>query len=159
MNPYAFLLASKLSSPAKANKVIPLKKMFETILYFDGCSKGNPGPSGAGAVLYKNGEEIWADKIFVGVNETNNIAEYSGLLLGLNEAHNMDIKELLVRGDSLLVIKQMKGEYKVNSESLRILYNKAKELETLFDSIEYEHIYRTNNSRADQLANEGLGIE
>jgi ribonuclease HI len=156
LNPYAFLLASKLSSP---NKVIPLKKTVETILYFDGCSKGNPGPAGAGAVIYKNGEEIWADKIFVGVNETNNVAEYSSLLLGLNEAHNMDIKELLVRGDSLLVIKQMKGEYKVNSESLRILYNKAKELETMFDSIEYEHIYRSNNTRADQLANEGLGVE
>jgi len=156
LNPHAFFLASKLKN---SKKVIPtLVKTFDHILYFDGCSKGNPGPAGAGAVLYENDKEIWSGKLFVGEKETNNIAEYASLILGLNEANNKGCKELMVRGDSQLVINQMKGIYKVNSDSLRILYDRAKGLEKKFTNIEYEHIPREKNSRADQLANEGLII-
>jgi ribonuclease HI len=156
LNPYAFLLAPKLKNN---KKIAPeTKPSFEYVLFFDGCCKGNPGPAGAGAVLYQADEEIWADKIFVGDRETNNIAEYSSLILGLNEASLKGVKTLLVKGDSLLVINQMKRLYKINSENLKILYKKAKDLELLFDTIEYEHIPRSENSRADQLANEGLGL-
>jgi len=82
-------------------------------LFFDGCSKGNPGPSGAGAVIYdENNNEIAAILSFVGLKETNNVAEYSGLLLGLNEAIKKNISTLLVKGDSKLVIEQLKGCYK-----------------------------------------------
>lgn len=155
LNPHAFLLATKLSN----KKVIPvLVKTVDYVLYFDGCSKGNPGPAGAGAVLYEKDKEVWAGRLFVGEKETNNIAEYASLVLGLNEASNKGCKELLVRGDSLLVINQMKGTYKVSSDSLRILYNRAKVLEKQFTKIEYEHIPREKNSRADQLANEGIII-
>ena len=76
-------------------------------LNFDGCSKGNPGLSGAGAVLYKHEQEIWNESYFVGDNCTNNQAEYAGLILGLNQAISLHIKELIVEGDSLLVINQM----------------------------------------------------
>ena len=126
-------------------------------LYFDGCSKGNPGPGGAGAVLYKDEEEIWADSVFVGKKVTNNQSEYTGLIIGLNYVVNQtDIKSLLVRGDSQLIIKQMCGEYKVNSANLLEMHNTVKALANKLDSIDYEHVYRNENKRADALSNEGL---
>ena len=66
-------------------------------LYFDGCSKGNPGKAGAGAVIYKNNMEIFSISIFVGEKETNNVAEYSGLVIGLKEAVKLSIKNLDVK--------------------------------------------------------------
>uniref|UniRef100_A0A6C0ETC3 RNase H type-1 domain-containing protein n=1 Tax=viral metagenome TaxID=1070528 RepID=A0A6C0ETC3_9ZZZZ len=125
-------------------------------LFFDGCSKGNPGPAGAGAVIYQGNTEIWSKSLFVGNNSTNNVAEYTGLIIGLHEAVNKKIKELIVKGDSMLVIKQMKGEYKVNSKDMLRLYENAKGFEKYFDKIVYEHVYRDHNKRADQLSNEGL---
>lgn len=126
------------------------------VLFFDGCCKGNPGPGGAGAVLYKDGLEFWSDCSFVGKNVTNNIAEYTGLILGLNQAAKVGIKQLTVNGDSQLAIKQMTGVYKVNSENLIELYKTAKQLEKSFDSISYNHVYRKDNKRADELSNDGL---
>lgn len=125
-------------------------------MYFDGCSKGNPGLSGAGAVIYKNGEEIWSNSYFVSDSATNNVAEYFGLIRGLKRALKMNIRSLIVKGDSQLIIKQMKGEYQVKSESMIELYNIAKEFESQFKNISYEHVYRKYNKRADQLSNEGL---
>jgi ribonuclease HI len=125
-------------------------------LFFDGCSKGNPGQGGAGAVLYKNDDEMWADSTFVGKNVTNNASEYTGLILGMKKAINEGIKTITVKGDSQLVIKQMKGEYKVNSSNLEELYKTAKTLENSFDKIQYEHVYRKDNKRADELSNQGL---
>lgn len=123
------------------------------LLQFDGASKSNPGISGAGAVIYENDIEIWSESIFVGIKETNNYAEYKGLILGLKKANELEIKKIVVQGDSQLIIKQMKGEYKVKSENLIPLYNEAKQLEKGFDNIQYEHIYRNKNKRADQLSN------
>ena len=128
-------------------------------LFFDGCSKGNPGPAGAGAVLYEGHTEIWAKSFFVGNNSTNNVAEYTGLIIGLHAAVNKNIKELIVKGDSMLVIKQMKGEYKVHSKDMQSLYENAKSFEKSFNKIIYEHVYREYNKRADQLSNEGLHIQ
>ena len=90
----------------------------EYVMNFDGCSKGNPGPAGAGAVIYQNGIEIWGSCEFVGKKETNNMAEYAGLILGMKEAVHRNIRKIAIKGDSLLVIKQMRGEYKVKSENL-----------------------------------------
>jgi len=128
----------------------------EFVLFFDGCSKGNPGMSGAGAVIYKNGIEIYNESVFVGTKETNNKAEYTGLIIGLNEAIKRNIKNLNVKGDSEFVIKQMKGEYKVKSSNIIESYQTAKKLEKQFHSIKFEHVYRENNKRADQLSNEGM---
>ena len=140
---------------------LPLTNEVESIytLYFDGCCKGNPGPGGAGAVLYKNDEEIWSESLFVGDKVTNNIAEYTGLLTGLQYVVNQgQIKRLFVKGDSLLVIKQMRGEFKVNSTNLIELFARAKSLSStsFFDKIEFEHVYRDKNKRADELSNQGL---
>jgi len=125
-------------------------------LFFDGCSKGNPGRAGAGAVLYKNQVEVYADSLFVGEKETNNVAEYNGLLLGLREAVSRGVKKLAVKGDSLLIIKQLNGEYKVNSPAMKPLYEEAKALSSFFVRVTFEHVYRTDNKRADALANMGI---
>jgi ribonuclease HI len=122
-------------------------------LNFDGCSKGNPGLAGAGAVIYKFDKEYWTNYFFVGEKFTNNHAEYAGLILGLQQAKEFGIKYLKVEGDSLLVINQMKGLYKCRSENLFELYNKAKELEEHFEKIEYVHVLRNKNKRADELSN------
>ena len=87
-------------------------------LFFDGCSKGNPGIAGAGAVIYKNEIELLSNIFFVGEKSTNNHAEYAGLILGLQQAVEMDIKRLLIKGDSQLVINHMNGAYKCKSPNL-----------------------------------------
>ena len=112
--------------------------------------------SGAGAVIYNNNNEIWGKSVFVGKNQTNNQAEYTGLIIGLEEAINMGINSLTVEGDSMLVIKQMNNEYKVKSNNLIELHNKAKELAEKFTNITFSHIYRNNNKRADELSNIAL---
>jgi ribonuclease HI len=130
--------------------------MDEYTLYFDGCSKGNPGLSGAGAVIYLNNDELWYDSKFISKNQTNNYAEYSGLVLGLKEAVKLKIKRLNVKGDSLLVIKQMQGKYKVNSPNIIPLFDEAKKLSGNFDFIQFAHVYREHNKRADELSNLAL---
>lgn len=126
-------------------------------LYFDGCSKGNPGRAGAGAVLYDVQEaEVFAASVFVGFHATNNEAEYTGLILGLTEALKLGITtELLVRGDSQLIIRQMQGKYKVNSPKLVPLHQRANILASKFAKIGFEHVYRDKNQRADALSNHG----
>jgi ribonuclease HI len=130
--------------------------MTSYVLYFDGCSKGNPGKAGAGAVLYCNGEEIWSQSAFIGERNTNNEAEYGGLLLGLEKAVEMQIGSLMVRGDSMIVIQQMKGTFQCKSPNLQPLFRKAKQLAEQLDGIAFEHVPRAMNQRADQLSNDGL---
>ena len=125
-------------------------------LFFDGCSKGNPGNAGAGAVIYKNDIEIYNLSKYVGKNKTNNIAEYTGLIIGLTEAVNQNIKQLDLRGDSELIIKQMNNEYKVKSTNIIQLHKNAKKLTKSFDEITFSHVYRNDNIRADELANNAL---
>lgn len=127
-------------------------------LYFDGCSKGNPGKAGAGFTIYKNDQEIAYKSIYVGEKETNNKAEYTGLFEGLQYALQNNIYNLHVKGDSNLVIKQINGEYKVKSENIQTIYQNTKELCTKFQQITFEHVYRKDNKRADQLANLGLEL-
>jgi ribonuclease HI len=126
-------------------------------MYFDGCSKGNPGRAGAGAVMYDaQGAEVFAESVFAGYSATNNEAEYTGLILGLNESLKRGITELQVRGDSQLVILQMQGKYKVNSPNLVSLHQCASTLASKFSKIKFEHVYRNSNKRADALSNAGI---
>jgi ribonuclease HI len=125
-------------------------------LMFDGCSKGNPGKAGAGAVIYKNNIEIWNKSLFISDKQTNNYAEYMGLIIGLQEAIKLDIKSLVVKGDSLLIIKQMKGEYNVKSTNIIDLHKNAVLLIKHFKIVDFMHIYRKYNKRADALSNEAL---
>jgi ribonuclease HI len=141
------------SDKGKTPKIIKIFPEFDYKMNFDGCSKGNPGLAGAGAVIYHFNEECWSKHLFVGEKYTNNHAEYAGLILGLQKAKDLGIKHLKVEGDSLLVINQMKGLYKCKSINLLDLYEKAKELESHFETIEYNHVFRNQNKRADELSN------
>ena len=147
------IIKNNIQNNSQEAKIFP---EIEYRLQFDGCSKKNPGLSGAGAVIYKYSKEIWSGDLFVGTNATNNYAEYSGLILGLEKAVELNIKTLHVEGDSLLVINQMTGKYKCNSENLIEPHNKAKELAAKFDSINFVHIFRNKNLRADELSNQAV---
>ena len=124
-------------------------------LYFDGCCKGNPGQGGSGAVIYDKSKIIWSDSLLLG-DTTNNRAEYNGLILGLTEAKKRGIKDLIVKGDSKLVIEQMSGKYKVRSKHLELLYNSAKNIISEFNTVTFIHIKRTENKYADKMANDSL---
>lgn len=136
----------------KDAKIFPIS---EYVMNFDGSSKGNPGLAGAGVVIYKNNQEYWSTCKFVGY-KTNNQSEYSALIIGLKEALNQGINTLCVYGDSLLVINQINGLFCVKSPLLVELYNEAIELKKQFKYIEFNHVYRENNKRADELSNLAL---
>ncbi|RHN75812.1 putative ribonuclease H [Medicago truncatula] len=128
------------------------------ILEFDGASSGNPGRSGAGAVLRSaDGSRVHGVSQGLGT-QTNNSAEYNGLILGLNEARNQGYEHVHVRGDSQLVCKQFEGSWKVNNPNLRNLCNEAVELKSNFKSVSVEHVPRGSNSAADAQANRGKNL-
>lgn len=125
-------------------------------LYTDGGARGNPGPAGAGALLLgPDGAEVEAISAYLG-EQTNNQAEYRALLLGLQAAIDNDVRELEVRMDSELIVKQMKGEYKVKNHGMKILHDQAKQLVAKFDYISFQHIPRDENSDADALVNQAI---
>jgi len=125
-------------------------------LFFDGCSKGNPGPSGIGAVIYENEKEIWCGADFLSNSSTNNQSEYNALIMGLTKAQQLNIPILDVFGDSLLVIQQTNGKYKVSNVKLLLLHQKVNELKKHFQKITFTHIPREKNTRADYLSNIAL---
>ncbi len=125
-------------------------------LYFDGCSKGNPGPAGAGYVIVNDeGEEMMSGRKFLG-NATNNIAEYKALIFGLKNAVSNNITNLNVKGDSKLIIEQVTLRWKCKSENLKPLLKKCLEYVKLFDDVTFEWIPRDENKRADILCNLAL---
>jgi len=126
---------------------------YDFLLRFDGGSRGNPGHSGAGSVIYHQGSEMWNRSMYLGDDRTNNYAEYYGLIVGLIGAKHLKIKNLRVEGDSKLIINQVTGKFKVNSALLKPLYQKVKTQLEAFDNVEFNHIYRDKNKRADELAN------
>ena len=121
-------------------------------LFFDGASKGNPGIAGAGGVIYHNGNELTTYTKHI-ERATNNVAEYLALLVGLLRCKELNIAEVEVYGDSQLVIKQVKGDWKVKNAQLKKIYNEIKAIEPYFTKISYQHVYRTKNKRADEMAN------
>lgn len=143
--------------PKKNAKIHPQSEI-HYILRFDGGSRGNPGLGGCGAVIYYNNDEIWSGYMFIGNNVTNNYAEYSGLIMGLKQARELNIQKLIVEGDSLLVINQLKNIYKCKSDNLLELNETAKKLASEFSVIYFEHILRHKNKRADELANYAIDI-
>lgn len=127
-------------------------------LFFDGASKGNPGKGSYGGALYKDNTLLFTYCNIIDGDCTNNYAEYSGLLHGLQYALKYNITTIKVYGDSQLILRQMTGQYQVKSETLRPLYEKCKELESYFELIQFEHIPRNENSLADSLANQALDL-
>jgi len=122
----------------------------------DGGSRGNPGPSGYGAIVEDPHGRVAARlSEFLGI-QTNNYAEYSGLLAVLQWAVDNGARRLRVVSDSELMVKQMKGQYKVKSPGLIPLWQQAKRLAAQLDKFEMRHTLRGGNKTADRLANEAM---
>ena len=124
------------------------------LLQFDGLSFPNPGESTGAAVLFspQSKEPILEAGEYI-QHATNNQAEYTGLLVGLENAKNLGIKNLLIEGDSQIVVFQAGGKWKVKNENLKHLHKKVSDLFASFDCIGIKHIYRTSNVYADALTN------
>ena len=128
-------------------------------VYSDGAARGNPGPAGAGAVLTDlDGNVIARLGRFLG-KQTNNVAEYQGLILGLEHARQLGFREVEVRADSQLLIRQLKGEYAVRHAGLKPLHAEALRLLRSFDRYELTHVPREENAMADEMSNRAIDEE
>jgi ribonuclease HI len=126
------------------------------VLFTDGAARGNPGPAGIGAVLKRNdGDTISEISDYIG-ETTNNVAEYRALIAGVDRAFACGVRELEVRADSELLIKQLQGQYQVRNAKLKPLYHRALELLARFSRVRLVHVRREFNSEADRLANHGI---
>ena len=125
------------------------------VAHIDGGSRGNPGPAGYGVHIERGDGAIVELKAPVGV-ATNNVAEYRGLLAALEWATREGIDRLHVRSDSLLLVKQMRGEYRVKHPGLRPLWEEARSLARQIRHVQFEHVRRELNTHADRLANEAM---
>ena len=124
------------------------------VIYSDGGSRGNPGPSAYAIVVTRDGKVIHEHTEFLGTN-TNNYAEYRGLIAGIVKALEMKEDDVEFVMDSELVIKQMRGEYRVKSDNIRELHFRAKRLSSDIPHVKFTHVRRENEfvSRADALLN------
>jgi ribonuclease HI len=129
--------------------------MKRATLYTDGGARGNPGPAGIGFVLTGIGSTPILYKEYIGKG-TNNQAEYRALLAGIARAKTEGVKDLLCYLDSELVVKQVRGEYRVKNEELKVLLGEIKKLLPAFASITFQHVPRAKNAIADKLVNEAL---
>src|SRR5437879_6965017 len=126
------------------------------IAYSDGGARGNPGPAGYGVVIKdETGKKIAELSQYLG-HQTNNVAEYQGLIAALEYAIKHGHKALKVISDSELLVRQIKGIYKVKNSVLKELHARAKELIAKLDWLSIEHVLRGKNSEADRLANEAM---
>ncbi len=125
-------------------------------LFTDGGARGNPGPAAYGYVLEaEDGTVLAAEGQAIG-SATNNVAEYSGLIAGLRKAAELHVPDVEVVSDSELMVKQMRGEYRVKNAALRALSVEAAALAREFTNVEYRHVKRAHNELADRLVNEAL---
>jgi ribonuclease HI len=125
-------------------------------IHTDGAARGNPGPAAFAYVIAREGAPPIEEAGCLG-RMTNNQAEYTALVRALEHAARLGTgHRLLVNSDSELMVKQMRGEYRVKNEELRELYEQARALSDRFASVRFEHVRRALNSRADQLCNEAL---
>ncbi|MEX0826416.1 MAG: ribonuclease HI family protein [Acidimicrobiia bacterium] len=123
------------------------------VLYCDGASRGNPGPAAIGFVLLDpTGGTVIEMGSMIGI-ATNNVAEYQALITGLEAARTKGVDDLAVRLDSLLLVRQVNGEFRVKAENLKPLHRRAVGLLREFARVEVAHVRRHLNSRADALAN------
>ncbi len=125
-------------------------------LYTDGASRGNPGEAGGGIVLVDG--DVEEKSVYFGVR-TNNEAEYLALIEGVKLALSRGAGELEIFMDSLLVVRQLRGEYRVKNPRIRPLFEKARRLLGRLDSWTVKHIDRRENSRADRLANRAINLK
>jgi len=126
------------------------------IIFSDGAARGNPGPAGAGGqVKSPSGKVLCEISEYLG-ETTNNAAEYKALILTIERALAYHPEELDINADSELLVKQLKGEYKVKNEGLKPLYERVKHLLAGLKRVGIRHIYRSENAEADRLANTAI---
>jgi ribonuclease HI len=124
--------------------------------YFDGGARNNPGPAGYGVHIVDDQGLVLAELHgSLGIS-TNNVAEYHGLIAALQWAVENNVARLTVKGDSLLIIEQMRGNYKVKNEGLKPLYLQARMLVMQIGDVRFEHVPREQNKDADRLSNVGM---
>jgi ribonuclease HI len=122
----------------------------------DGGSRGNPGPAAYGVLIRDaNGGVVAKLKKYIG-RFTNNVAEYYGLIAAMDYAQSHGVRAIRIESDSELLVKQMRGQYKVKSVDLQPLYERAQKMSKAFDSFRIDHVYRELNREADALVNEAL---
>jgi ribonuclease HI len=128
----------------------------ELVINCDGGSRGNPGPAAFGVSIQRpDGTEIEGIGETIGV-ATNNVAEYSAVVVGLRRCKAMGARVVHVRSDSQLLIEQLKGNYKVKNATLKELHAEVRSIMTGFDRVSFEHVRREQNIRADELVNIAL---
>ena len=125
------------------------------IINIDGAARGNPGPAAYAVVVARNGEVVAREKGCLG-DTTNNVAEYTALIRGLQKALALKAGDVLIRSDSELLVKQMNGEYRVKNEGLKELHEQAGVLRGQIGSVRISHVRREDNAEADRLCNEAL---
>jgi ribonuclease HI len=126
------------------------------VVNVDGGARGNPGPAAIAAVVQAQGGEVLAERGERIGRATNNVAEYKALLLGIEIARDLGTPELELVGDSELIVKQVKGEYKVKDATMRELHSEVKRALGDFDRWSIRHVRRERNKEADRLVNEAL---
>ena len=148
-------IANSLPKPAqKKEQAVPVRERI--MIYSDGAARGNPGPAGAGAVLIDStGQIIERLGKYLGV-QTNNYAEYLGLLLGVKRARDLGIPEVEIYADSELMIRQLGGRYQVKSPTLRPLYEEAIKVLKGFAKFKLVHVPREKNQEADEMSNRAI---
>lgn len=132
--------------------------MIKAELYTDGGSRGNPGPAGIGGVLKLAGRKTVELSKYIG-RATNNQAEYRAFIAGLKLAQKNKVNDLTCYLDSELIVKQIKGEYRVKDAGLKVLWQEAKEIMSLFKKVTVGHVKREKNEQADKLVNIALDNE
>jgi ribonuclease HI len=125
------------------------------MIYTDGASRNNPGDAGAGIYILQDGKPVDRIARYLGT-QTNNIAEYSAAIIGLEHALKLGASSVRLHADSELMVKQLNGQYKVKNEGLKPLYQKAKELIARIGRVEVKYIPREQNKEADALANKAI---
>lgn len=130
------------------------RNVSNVVVYSDGASKGNPGDAGAGfVVMSADGRALKQGARYLG-KSTNNIAEYVGAIMGLECADELGARDVLLRADSELMVKQLTGVYRVKNPGLKPLYERLMKLIERFDNFRVEHVPRARNADADRLASE-----
>ena len=124
--------------------------------YIDGGARGNPGPAGYGAYIVDDDGAVLAELHGALGKTTNNVAEYNGLLAALRWALAQGLARLHIRADSLLLVEQMRGNYRVRNQGLVPLHREAQRLATQVGVVTYEHVRRELNKDADRLSNLGM---
>ncbi len=128
-------------------------------LFADGGARNNPGPAAGAAVLIDDGGAVIEEAFRYLGHATNNVAEWNGLLAGLEAAARLGVRDLTVRLDSELVVKQLLGEYRVKNAALQPLHRRALELLRGFHSVDIGHVPRKLNKLADALVNRVLDAQ